>query len=1348
MKTKNTALATAIALSLATGGFLTSSQVWADTSTRTLQTVIDRQVADDGFIYVTAGETINLSMLGLDQYGKLDTLGEQYGAIIFAAVNTNKGEIFEGSNTPGEREENTNPLFGQFAMDPPQEKPFNNLKYVRLEQGAGRVFVYYPPTVNTPPIVDKTGAGREYDECCFLPCGDKIPPDQLYCPDDDRTDMTDLPPVDETITVTLQERFANKAGGVEYKVINSVEKKIKILPYLPRVKQLEVMKVEAVAVGTRSTREKNVTLDSQSKCSATQVAAKKCDDDANDGINNVEMTAGAEVARITIWALRDDPSSATGLAKDRAANGKVKLKLMKVGSRELLLEVAPVDMLNGEVVITAPIITLAGKFYIEAELTLAVNGAIDPTSDLALPTTANNVGMFTADMLTVKDTGKPRKLLLESVKKVISDDANNTPFNAGAAWNASTIVRAYVLDEYGNKTALPPGLASKVKVTDSTGVLNAGSLNLDIATDPGRKIAKDAIGDAFGDVLRLGEASLVATIDGVANIQSSDALKIKVVSKNLVASPYVGSGVQGDMAYGDVAGIPAANQAYPSVNRYFPNTTNVIKDIQVGTLVKAFSVGVDGGRQPNGLPNGLFDFYKSPVDGAILPNLVDGTNSDDDFVSRNSSLAMTVKTWSDGDTVETVEATVNPPIFNPDATVAEVGQADGTRGQGARLEATFTKPVKQMDASGNPSYFIIGDKAGLYGETIVYLPGTIKPSAAATAKLLNAHGYEEVVIGPDGKPVLDENGNPVIKLDPRMNHPNRDGSYQVVIPKTPAKPGEHGGVSIADGQGNPLDEYGNVTTPIPSTSNGSPSAIVLDEYGNSLTSGVRSVRQVADCATSTTTDPGSNIPADVLSYNSDEFSGTDRVSLNFTGSIKPRTIEVTIPPKPKLTTIKVEVEQTVLPVNSIVAVTFRSFDQNGFAIDALKNTTVNFSGTILPTATVWRLEDEVAKKDQMGIITNWEPTRFVSSGDVVRPTDSVNILDANGVPMLDSCGAVMTTERYAGGDQQVFILNIGNKAGEFSMTFNHPDLAEPQKVTFKAVEVYNAPEVCGSVKPELCTTEEDCTSAGGGWKDSQCEFAAVPLTAEACDQQGGIYAGQKCYLAVDSTGVPTKKDVAQLKAASSMDGGSYGDAGQEDANFFGGVMVTGSSGDDSTRITNVFGNPVDLILGDSVNVSGVIKVEDMDKGKKADIVVAALHTCKDVTAGCPEYPKGAMWYMMVQCSGNDFVTFPTCPSFGWKIQPWESDENGYPILSYLQPLTSVVLPGIPGDSTNAYKSVDMYKGNFIYPADPDAMLVYFGYVVTEGVNAGKVVYNDQSININIKVTASGKTDKTDKTTGK
>ncbi len=651
MKTKNTALATAIALSLATGGFLTSSQVWADTSTRTLQTVVDRQVADDGFIYVTAGETINLSMLGLDQYGKLDTLGEQYGAIIFAAVNTNKGEIFEGSNTPGEREENANPLFGQFAMDPPQEKPFNNLKYVRLEQGAGRVFVYYPPSVNTPPIVDKTGAGREYDECCFLPCGDKIPPDDLYCPDDDRTGMTDLPPVEETITVTLQERFANKAGGVEYKVINSVEKKIKILPYLPRVKKLEVMKVEAVAVqskpvlpppalpgsflGTRSARERTVNLDTQSKCSTGQVGKKKCDDDSNDGMGNVEMTAGAEVARVTIWALRDDPTSATGYAKDRAANGKVKLKLMKVGSRELLQEVDAVDMLNGEVVITCPIIIKAGQYYIEAELYLAVNGAVDPTSDLALSTTTNNVDMFTADMLTVKDTGNPRKLLLESVKSVISDDANNTPFNAGAAWNASTIVRAYVLDEYGNKTALPPGLASKVKVTDSTGVLNAGSLNMDIATDPGRKWAKDAIGDAFGDVLRLGEASLVATIDGVANIQSSDALKIKVVSKNLVASPYVGSGVQGDMAYGDVAGIPAANQAYPSAQRYYPNTTNVIKDIQVGTLVKAFSVGVDGGRQPNGLPNGLFDFYKSPVAG-ILPNLVDGTNSDDDFFYRKS----------------------------------------------------------------------------------------------------------------------------------------------------------------------------------------------------------------------------------------------------------------------------------------------------------------------------------------------------------------------------------------------------------------------------------------------------------------------------------------------------------------------------------------------------------------------------------------------------------------------------------------------------------------------------------------------------------------------------------------
>jgi hypothetical protein len=62
------------------------------------------------------------------------------------------------------------------------------------------------------------------------------------------------------------------------------------------------------------------------------------------------------------------------------------------------------------------------------------------------------------------------------------------------------------------------------------------------------------------------------------------------------------------------------------------------------------------------------------------------------------------------------------------------------------------------------------------------------------------------------------------------------------------------------------------------------------------------------------------------------------------------------------------------------------------------------------------------------------------------------------------------------------------------------------------------------------------------------------------------------------------------------------------------------------------------------------------------------------------------------------------------------------------------LPGNPGDGNPAYQSFEMYKGNFPVTAeDPkNPLRIYYGYMVTEGVNAGKVVYNGKPIEVTIK----------------
>jgi hypothetical protein len=1290
MRTKNTALATAIAISLATGGFVASNDAWADTSTRTLQTVIDRTPADDGYIYIRAGETINVSLLGLNQTGIVDTLGEQYGAILFGAINTQKGEIFAGSDTPGERFQDDAPVRGDFEMAPPDKKPFNNLKYVRMVQGLGRAYIFYPPNTNTPPIMDRTDdENREYDECCFLPCGEKIPEGVLNCPTDEERQDIVLSSVEDTVKITLQERFANTVGGVEYKVIQSLDKKIRILPAIPRVSKLEIVNFEPGPRETARHGERQAAEVDPDVCiiDGKPVHAK------NHGMN-VKMTAGVEGAKVTIWALKavgaadrnlNDPNNCLGnrgLAKEDTANGRLVLKLVAVAGRTEYMRLPTIDMLNGEAQAVLPAdITKAGKYYLEAELYLAVNGDVDPNSDMALPNLTDNVDMFTADIMEVLPTGKPKKLKLTSVKKVISDDANppqNTPFNAGAAKNAATGITAVVLDEYGNVTALPQGAATKVKVVDEAGVLNSGSLNLDFAAG-GMMAATDILGDNQGDVLRLGEASLVASFEGNPSIAGSEPLKIKVVAKNLVAAPYVGSPIAGDTAYGDPAGVLAAD----GVNRYIPNTVNVVKDIQAGTQVKAFSVGVDGGRT-NGIPNGMFDFYKDPV-GAILPNLVDGVNSDDDFVSRNSTTTLVIKTPAG----EEIEAGVAQPVLDAAGNVQEIVQADGTRGQGARIDTLFTKPV----VPGAGKYFVIGDKAGQYGETIVNLPGDIKPSAASKAKILNAHGFEDVVLGKDGKPVLDENGNPIIALDAQLDYPEPDGTHQLLIPQDAVK--------LGDEYGNPVSSAAAGTF-TPGTSNGQPAIVTLNEYGEpvSVTGMKRTIRQAAGNLVPGGDAGNGNTNAYLLSYNSEEFAGTDRISFGFTSpGVKPRTVEVTIPQKPQLTTVKTEVEQTTLPVNSEIAITIRSLDQHSLPIDGLGNTTVSFTGTILQTATVWRMEDE-RRDPETGNLTGIDP---LSSGDVIRP---------------------------GGGDQQVLIMNIGNKEGEFTINFNSPELpagSPAQSITFKAVAVYTPPAVCSANTPDLCKDEESCTSAGGEWKDNKCAFATVePDTKEACEDQGGIYATNECF-PVMKDGKPSNL-VAPLEAASSVDGGQYGDEPtKETAGFFGGVMITGTQGT-GDRKTHEFNSNASTLLGDDVQLSGVIKIEDVDKGKKADIVVGGFHIYQD-------YPDGFTWYMMVGCAGNDFVTVPSCPSFGWQIKQWPYDQMGFPILSELEPLKSITFDGVPGDKKDQYVTVDMFKGNFSLTANP-AMQIYFGYIVTEGDNRGKVVYSGKPIEVKIEAKAS------------
>ena len=165
MNVKKTALATAIALTMAGGS------AWAETSTVKGQFILDKKV-------VEGGETVNLALLGLDKDGEVDRYGEEKGSKIMAVVNTIKGKIQGGSDRPGSTPDDPLPGRGYFASE---------VSYVELDQGVGRVNIYYPEE-----IVDA----------------------------DDTTD---------TVKVFLQERIPTPDGGVDFKRIGQpVEKTITI----------------------------------------------------------------------------------------------------------------------------------------------------------------------------------------------------------------------------------------------------------------------------------------------------------------------------------------------------------------------------------------------------------------------------------------------------------------------------------------------------------------------------------------------------------------------------------------------------------------------------------------------------------------------------------------------------------------------------------------------------------------------------------------------------------------------------------------------------------------------------------------------------------------------------------------------------------------------------------------------------------------------------------------------------------------------------------------------------------------------------------------------------------------
>ncbi|WP_353571426.1 hypothetical protein [Candidatus Albibeggiatoa sp. nov. BB20] len=132
MMMKKTVLATAVAFALAGG------PVWAATTTTAGKFILDKTE-------VNAGGVVNLALMGLAESNEVDRFAEQGGFTIIATVSSEKGTVVGGAEHPDSA------TAGNFAQ---------TVRYVKLTQGNGRVYINYPADVTGEDTISITLQAR------------------------------------------------------------------------------------------------------------------------------------------------------------------------------------------------------------------------------------------------------------------------------------------------------------------------------------------------------------------------------------------------------------------------------------------------------------------------------------------------------------------------------------------------------------------------------------------------------------------------------------------------------------------------------------------------------------------------------------------------------------------------------------------------------------------------------------------------------------------------------------------------------------------------------------------------------------------------------------------------------------------------------------------------------------------------------------------------------------------------------------------------------------------------------------------------------------------------------------
>jgi len=442
---KRTALASAMASVLVLGAATTAYSETTDT-TDYLNTSTKSGVFTVDAMTVKAGSKVNLSINGLNATGEVDTQGEQKGSTIVAMVTSSKGEV------ECEGQSGTDPKACLFEAD----VDGGTTRYVKLVAGLGRVNISYP--------VESGGST-------------------------------------DTINITLQEVFPNKAGGTTVNVIDTTQKIINIDYADLDVALLDI--TEFTGGGTDDT-------------------------DTVGGIDGI-TTAGKEGAQVKVVAYKDikiDYAEGTpttpevsGLNINNAVNGILTLVLRpksreSIGGNTATESITLTGNMNkGEATISIPTeVSEAAKYYMEASLE-----GYDGLS---------SVDMYNDDTLEVNPVLKAKKVGLYSEKATISDNADAV---------SGTQLEACMLDQYGNKTKA--GNSMTVNLKDATEHVSNTAISFPFtATDVCVSNSTTILGDVKDEALKLGTAEMIGHVKNQTAIADSDMVSLKIVPDQLVAS--------------------------------------------------------------------------------------------------------------------------------------------------------------------------------------------------------------------------------------------------------------------------------------------------------------------------------------------------------------------------------------------------------------------------------------------------------------------------------------------------------------------------------------------------------------------------------------------------------------------------------------------------------------------------------------------------------------------------------------------------------------------------------------------------------------------------------------------